>query len=163
MKDNLYIMCGCPGSGKSTYAKQYFPREWYVSRDEIRFELVPADEEYFSKEDEVFSIFTQKIKDRLTVYGNAVADATHLNPKSRLKLISSISFPRDTQIHVIFIDTPLKKCIENNEKRKGTRSYVPVPVIKNMYNLLKKPSFEECYGLIDIVHTVYFKELMENK
>ena len=39
-------MVGIPGSGKSTYAKKNFPDAWYISRDEIRFDLVAENEEY---------------------------------------------------------------------------------------------------------------------
>lgn len=56
---NLYILSGCPGSGKSTWAKShinpYFDK--YVSRDDIRFSLVKENEEYFSKEKEVYRLF----------------------------------------------------------------------------------------------------------
>lgn len=42
MKNKLYIMCGCPGSGKTTYAKKYLINDntVYVSRDDIRFSLL---------------------------------------------------------------------------------------------------------------------------
>ena len=50
----LYVMCGGPGSGKSTWIKKNLPTfKGYtkvVSRDEIRFSLVKEGEEYFSKE-----------------------------------------------------------------------------------------------------------------
>ena len=56
----LLLMCGAPGSGKTYWAKKAMGLQGgeipikYFSRDEVRFEMVPEDEEYFSKEDAVF-------------------------------------------------------------------------------------------------------------
>lgn len=150
MKNKLYIMSGVQGSGKSTFAKTYFPEAEYISRDEIRFSLVGENEEYFSKEDQVYDMFVGKINLALKEGKNVVADATHLNPKSRLKLLACLNFiPGETQINVIYMQVPLAECIIRNENRKGTRSYVPSSVIIRMYKALKKPNFEECMGMID--------------
>ena len=48
-------MVGCPGSGKSTWAKKHLPDTYYVSRDEVRFSLLQDGEDYFSHEKEVFN------------------------------------------------------------------------------------------------------------
>lgn len=150
MKNKLYLMVGCPGSGKTTYAKKHFSNAVYISRDEIRFDLVSENEEYFSKEDEVFKIFINKINEGLRESLDVVVDATHLNPKSRFKLLACLNFiPGKTQVNVIYMKTPLAECIIRNENRKGTRSYVPPSVIIRMFKALKKPNFEECMGIID--------------
>lgn len=49
--------------------------------------------------------------------------------------------------------TSLEECLKRNENRKGTRSYVPPEVIKNMYSNLEKPSFEEGIEKIYTVET----------
>ena len=73
----FYIMCGIPGSGKSTFAKKI--TEIYekhnisietVSRDEIRFSLIKPGEDYFSKEKEVFSIYIENLKKSLNNNNN---------------------------------------------------------------------------------------------
>lgn len=160
MKNNLIIMVGCPGSGKTTYAKENYPDAWYVSRDEIRFNLVSENEEYFSKEDQVFNQFINKINEGLRNSHDVIADATHLNSKSRFKLLANLTDldKEKTNIVAIFMRTPLNVCIARNEKRKNTRSYVPEDVIRNMYKALRKPNFEECYGMIDKIHIVETKE-----
>lgn len=158
MKNKLYVMVGIPGSGKSTYAKKNFPDAWYISRDEIRFDLVAENEEYFSKEDEVFNEFIRIINLGLEMGNDVVADATHLNSKSRMKLFSHLNLnKKKTKVIAIMMRTPLNICIERNEGRKGTRSYVPPQVIKRMYYSLRQPSTEECNGIINEVHTIRIK------
>ena len=153
MKNKLYVMSGCPGSGKTTYAKTHFPHAWYVSRDEIRFNMVAEDEEYFSKEKEVFQAFVDKINEGLRQSLDVVADATHLNNASRCKLLYNLDLDRNkTQVEIIYLQPPLKVCIERNEKRKGTRSYVPVDALKNMYYSFKAPFFTD--GIFDVYHKV---------
>ena len=58
----LYVLVGCPGSGKSTWAKKHLADTYYVSRDEIRFGLLKAGDDYFSHEDEVYEKFIDGIK-----------------------------------------------------------------------------------------------------
>lgn len=155
MKNKLYIMSGVPGSGKSTFANLYFPGAVYVSRDEIRFNLVKENEEYFSREDEVYDTFINKIKKALNENKDVIADATHLNQYSRLKLIKLSGVdPEKTEIVVIFMRIPLKECIARNEKRKGTRSYVPPSVIAKMFKNLRTPTFDECFGMFHRIITV---------
>ena len=144
MKNKLFVMSGCPGSGKTTFAKKYFSNVWYVSRDEIRFSLVSENEEYFSKEDEVFKIFINRINEGLRQGYDVVADATHLNTASRLKLLYNLDLDRNkTRVEIIYLRPPLNVCIERNENRKGTRSYVPQSVIKRMYHSFETPRFDD--------------------
>ena len=155
MKNKLYVMCGIPGSGKSTFAKSHFPTALYVSRDEIRFSLVKENEEYFSKEREVFITFVKQINEGLREHKDVIADATHLNKKSRNKLLSALNIDLDkVQIEIIYLQTPLELCLKNNETRKDTRSYVPKDVILNMSRSFQYPSFLECNGLINTIHTI---------
>ena len=95
MNNKLYIMSGCPGSGKTTYAKKHFPNAKYVSRDEIRFSMVSENEAYFGKEEEVFNKFIEEINTGLRDSLDVVADATHLNVYSRLKLLSNLDLDRN--------------------------------------------------------------------
>ena len=62
----LYISCGVPGSGKSTFLnKTKGEEEVVISRDEIRFSLLKEGEAYFAHEEEVFRIFCNTIAENI--------------------------------------------------------------------------------------------------
>lgn len=151
----LFLVMGIPGAGKSTYIKKVMgENDLYVSRDEIRFSLVAENEEYFSKEDEVFNQFVATIdeglKENLTVW----ADATHLNEKARLKLLNALSETPDI-LDVVWIKTDLEIALRQNDLRQGTRAFVPHSVIRRMYAQMRKPKFHE--GKFTI-NTIFVKE-----
>ncbi|MBR3673978.1 MAG: AAA family ATPase [Clostridia bacterium] len=156
--NNLYVMIGCPGSGKSTYVKNMIknnPSIIWISRDEIRFSLVNENEPYFSKEKEVFEDFTYKIDDYLEGNYDVVADATHLNPKSRAKLFNALDIDKTkTRIIGIVMRTPLDECLRRNELRKGTRGYVPVDAVRRMFESFEEPTFEEYNNIFDEIRYI---------
>lgn len=155
MSKKLFILVGAAGSGKSTWVREHLHTfNGYVkvvSRDDIRFRLVSAEEEYFSKEKEVFNEFVEEIKNGLEYCENTVADATHLNEASRSKLLRALgSTLRDVEVDAIVIRTSLENALDHNENRKGTRSYVPKSVIKRMWYQQTMPSFDEGFDKIYI-------------
>ena len=142
----LWLMCGVPGSGKSYFAKNVLLQDgqrcFYVSRDEIRFALIKENEEYFSKEDEVFDLFCHRINFFLgLVDSNVIADATHLNTASRMKLLKHLNL-KDVNVIPVWMNTPEHICFERNEKREG-RERVPKGVIRRMYLQRNHPSSDD--------------------
>lgn len=141
-KGILYISCGVPGSGKSTFLKKVAKKnESVISRDEIRFALLKEGEEYFSHEKEVFKQFVNIIADHINSGLNVYADATHLNYASRKKLTDALleAGCKPADIQAIYFDIPLNICLERNEKRAGTKAYVPRGVIRRMFFQLEFP------------------------
>lgn len=151
MAGRLIMMMGCPGSGKSTFIDTHKEIEdIWVSRDEIRFNLVKPNEEYFSKEKEVFKTFAGTIGVWLNCGYTVFADATHLTRASRNKLLRALKeTPAETW--VIWMKTPIELALERNEMREGTRAYVPKGQVRRMYTSIEEPSFEEGFNKIIIV------------
>lgn len=130
----LFIMCGLPASGKSTFAQQFIKNSdtRYVSRDEIRFSMIKEDEKYFSHEKEVFKKFASTIAKTLAGGFDVIADATHLNRISRDKLIRAIDqYITEYTITYIVLETSLETCMKRNALREG-RARVPDSVMKSM-------------------------------
>ena len=145
----LYLMCGIPGSGKSTWLKNHACDGVVVSRDVIRFSMVKEDEEYFSKENEVFAEFVRQINENLSVGKDVFADATHLNPASRNKLLNQVS--GYDEVHAIVMLKTCDTALKQNENRIGTRAYVPRSVIRRMANQLQMPRLEEGFKSVIVI------------
>ena len=143
-------MCGVPGSGKTTWVKQQIANSKvggvHVSRDEVRFSMVKEDEEYFSKENEVFNAFCSKIQEALEDTdgpANIYVDATHLNEKSRNKTLDRLDL-RNANLYAVVFDIPVETCLKQNDFRQG-RAFVPKSVIRRMHCQFDIPSENEKY------------------
>lgn len=158
-KKKLFIMCAAPGAGKSTWIRDHlFSFKGYtavISRDKIRFDMVAEDEEYFSKENQVYEKFVKDLKDGLEHCDNTIADATHISSTSRRKLLKSLGKDlSNIEVNIIVIDTCLAKCLEQNELRAGTRSYVPQGAIRRMFEQFEMPTLEEGFDNIYIYRKI---------
>ena len=138
----LYMMMGAPGSGKSTWCKANLPKDAvYISRDEIRFAMLKNNEDYFSKENQVYAEFVKQINEALKQEKDVYADQTSLNRGARAKLINALDI-RPDEVNVIYIKRPLEQILEFNAKRTG-RALVPEKAVINMYNSIQLPTWHE--------------------
>ena len=152
---NLYLMCGVPGSGKSTWLKNnessFDPSHAIISRDAIRFNLIKEGEEYFSKEDEVWREFVEQAKESLANNVDTILDATHLNIGSRTKILRALKDSlKGVHVNAIIIHSSLDTCLEQNEQREGLAK-VPRGVIRRMYHSFTLPELEEGFDQIYII------------
>ena len=147
----LFIMMGAPGSGKTTWCKNNVPKNAvYISRDEIRFNIIKDEDSYFSKEKIVYDIFINKINEALESGLDVYADQTSLNAGSRKKLIDALNKKPD-EINVIYIEKPLNTILEYNSKRTE-RKLVPNDVVIKMYNSISKPTAKEGIDYLYIIN-----------
>jgi len=154
-KRNLYIMCGVPGSGKSTWLKNhecfFDPSHAVISRDAIRFGVIKEGDEYFSKENEVWVEFVRQAKESLTNNVDTILDATHLNVASRTKILRELKDSlKGVHINAIVINTSLNTCLDQNEQREGLAK-VPRGAVRRMYYSFEVPEFEEGFDQIYVI------------
>lgn len=152
MKKNLFVLCGLPGSGKSTYASKTFntSNDIIISRDKIRFSLLKDNDEYFSKEDEVYNKFINDINFYLSEKSNKkniIVDQTNLNLCARYRLLHKLNLKNVNNLIAIYFDIPLDVCIQRNNQRTG-RALVPENVIRDMSKKLVVPDESEGFNSI---------------
>ena len=143
----LIFGVGCPASGKSTLLNNLASSETYsgviVSRDLIRFSIVSEDEEYFSKENEVFDKFVETIQNELNNNERVYVDATNLNEKSRNKVLDRLNI-EDVELYAIVMKTPLEECLRRNAQREG-RLCVPETALRRMFLSMTNPKGDQKY------------------
>lgn len=142
----LFLLCGVPGSGKSTWARERIAKYdgTIISRDTIRFELLERKGgSYFDHEDEVIDLFIRAIKGNLKIlYPHDVyVDATHLTKRSRDQIMRKLNLENVMTIAVWF-DVPVEICQARNKMREGL-AVVPEDTINGMYKRAYKPSVYE--------------------
>ena len=151
--NNLYLMVGAPASGKSSYANNFAESNGkpikVVSRDTIRFSLLDDGAPYFSKEKAVFNKFIKEINEGLD-NGDVIADATHINEVSRMKVIKRIDLSK-CKVSCIVLLTDELTAINRNHLREG-RARVPDQVIRDSYARFTHPKTDNFhyYKIIEV-------------
>lgn len=147
----LMVMCGLSGSGKSTWAEREAKQWGYeiVSSDDIRAELGDVNDQ--SRNNEVFQIFYQRIKDHLKLGHHVIADATFLTIKERRRILEEVKDIRCYKTCTIKA-IPFEKCLENNKSRDRQ---VPETVIYRQRAKFQVPFEEEGWDEITVSRLYY--------
>lgn len=139
----LHILCGFPGSGKSTVTVHL--SGFVVSTDSIR-KFLWQDESVVRHDTLVFQL-ADKIIDYLLGRGeDVIFDATNLTVKRRRKYIDLAKL-HHARVTLHWINCPLQTAIERNSKRDRK---VPLPIIKSLYRSFQKPQREEGFDVIKV-------------
>lgn len=141
-------MVGLSASGKSTIGKEISRRNncVIVSSDDIRGEICEGGVIDQSKNDEVFKIFHQRIKENLKIGNNVIADATNINMKARRSLLENVRKIPCYKIAYI-IPKSVEQCIEDNIYKEYP---VPHHVIQKQMMNFQIPFIEEGFDEIAI-------------
>lgn len=130
-KFQLLVMCGAPGSGKSTYREsllKQFPDVKVISMDDKRKELT-GDVHNQTMNSEIFSICSQELLQAMRKKQSAIWDATSASKKHR-KVVIDIARRYGALVGIIFFDLPLETLIERNA---GREKKVPETVVREYY------------------------------
>ena len=144
MNNTLYITVGLPGSGKSTYAKNFIKDKEieYLSSDSLRA-VYGKDETDQSVTSIVFGHIKRKVDEFLKDGKNVLVDATSVNRKERSDYIKTAK-KYDAKVVAIVFKMDRQGLIDRNKKRgeQGGR-VVPDFVIDKMLNKFEEPSYDE--------------------
>jgi len=144
MNNTLYIAVGLPGSGKSTYAKNFIKDKdiEYLSSDELRAVYGKSEEDQ-TVTPLVFGHIKRKVDEFLKDGKNVLVDATSVNRRERSDYINSAKKYGAKVVAIVF-KMDRQGLIDRNKKRgeQGGR-VVPDWVIDKMLAKFEEPSYSE--------------------
>lgn len=146
IRPKCIILCGIPGSGKSTYAQSFEELGWvHLSSDLIRKELY-GDESIQGNPNEVFSLMQKMAVDALNNGKSVIYDSTALTRKDRAGIIAAC--PKFAKIECKVVWAPIKTCIERDAVRERT---VGKEVIDKMLKRFQFPFYDEGIDEINVI------------
>lgn len=147
-KFDVYIMCGLPGSGKSTWVKENHPEAKVVSRDIIRAELgftKNADEKAklsSEQEEQVTKREYELIRKYASERKSFVVDDLNTG-RYRKDLIRTLK-RYDAHIIGVNVKTPVETCIE---RRKGQ---IPADVLHKIADKIQFIEKDEVDEVVNV-------------
>lgn len=149
MNNTLYITVGLPGSGKSTYAKDFIKDKEveYLSSDELRAVYGKGEDDQ-TVTPIVFGHIKRKVDEFLKDGKNVLVDATSVNRRERSDYINSAK-KHGAKVVALVFKMDRNGLIARNKKRgeEGGR-VVPDWVIDKMLNKYEEPDFNEGIDVI---------------
>lgn len=157
----FYILCGIPGSGKSTWAVKNQSKYNFkiFSSDEYRKNLLGNINDQ-SKNGLVFERLYSDIVEYLKEGKNCCLDATNMTIKNRKFALDKLTNIECEKVCILFA-TPQEIALANNELRDRK---VPSEVIDKMISSFEIPFTEEGFDRVEIVdwdceHVYYMEEI----
>lgn len=162
-RPRLILLCGIPGSGKTTYAKSNaFEDDIILSSDSIRKELY-GDESTQRNPIEVFTTMQKRAVEALNDGRTVWYDATNMTRKDRSCIINVC--PKFAKIECHIIWAPIEVCVARDAARERT---VGKEVIDRMLKRFQAPYYDEGISEIKVVRpdnfneTMYIRQILNN-
>lgn len=161
---NLYIMIGCPASGKDTWAEQMIENYENIvmhSSDSIRAELY-GDESIQGDPNKIFTLMVRRTIEDLECGKNVIYNATNVSRRNRKTIIAMAKKIPNITIIAVVMATPIEICKERNAARERQ---VPEYVYTKMLARWETPLYIEGFDLIRVEHShdslVYWNEILQ--
>ncbi|MCI7058416.1 MAG: ATP-binding protein [Mollicutes bacterium] len=139
--NTLVLLSGVAGSGKSSFAKEYFKDAKVISSDEIRYSLTSSYHILLKDMNIVYDKMIEETNDLFESNKDItiVLDSTFLDDSRREYFLSRIKGQDKTIL--IMLRVPLEEIIRRNKNRKEDKA-VPEQVIREMYSSFSYPKQE---------------------
>ena len=144
----IHIMCGLPGSGKTSYSKQLA----------LKYNAILYCYDVFPRQncrEDVHKKIYQEITKTLYDNKNVIYDDLNLSKINRLALMDAIS-KIDCKKILHVMSTPKNICLERMRSRD--KYYIPKTVIDYYYEKYEPPTPDE--GWDEIIYHEYIEEVM---
>ena len=139
----LVIICGLPGIGKTTLAKEISPLldAVVLSTDKIRKELFPKPTYEKAERELVYEVMTLVAKYLLKARKNCILDGTFNKEKSRKEVIKKLGLS-PSQVYIVECSCPENTIISRLKLGKREWSDADVGVYKKMKKIYEPVMLE---------------------
>ena len=150
----LYMLCGIPTSGKSTYvdklkSMKYWENAVVLSTDNyIEAHAKHLGKTYNEVFDDVIPNATRELELQLIMAKDKgkdiIYDQTNLSKKTRQKKLKKI--PSHYHRTIVWFEITLEEALTRNKLREG--KFIPESILKRIYHQFEIPTIEEDFDFI---------------
>lgn len=146
-KTLLQVLCGLPGSGKSTWAAKQLdnvrrPRLRVFSLDKVRTEGRPAESE--------FALVEGMTRSALCSGLDVLVDMCSLNDDNRLAMLK-LGRQRNARCELVIVETPALTCHARDARRGALASHFDWTLGPRTFELLKRHVADEGWDGVTVV------------
>ena len=136
----MFLMCGHPGSGKSTYARELACKNGfrYLSIDDM-YATFNGDPTSHDNKFDVWMTFFRQVHAAEVGGQDIVVDT---NAPTRADRYEFLNWFSDFEHHLIWINASEKLCLKNNKRRSRI---IPEEQMKKLFRMFEMPSALEMY------------------
>ena len=136
----MFLMCGHPGSGKSTYARELARKNGYryLSIDDM-YATFNGDPTSHDNKFDVWMTFFRQIHAAEVAGQDIVVDT---NAPTRADRYEFLNWFPDFEHHLIWVNALEELCLENNKHRSRV---IPEDQMKKLFGIFEIPSPNEMY------------------